>query len=178
MAPIHALASAIELLTRTVSSWFTGEEPRKDLSKLGFIAKFAEENAKRDDLLPSSTYLNKARFFGRYNNVFEFLGQLINPAIIGIDTGINCLYRALLAANASIQCLVNLVICKPRHAKDNLVDFGVNLSLSASLLVMTPVNAIVEAIALITRLGATWLNTCFQGDEQHHEELQVAHAIQ
>ena len=34
MAPIHALTSSLELLTRTISSWFTGQESVADLSIL------------------------------------------------------------------------------------------------------------------------------------------------
>jgi hypothetical protein len=174
MTPIHALISGITLLTRTIASWLRGEEPRDDLTKISLMEKFTLEN-KEPYLLLSADYFNKSRFFSPYKNVTKFLGQTIAPVATVVSSAFECLLHALGAISAAIKLLGNIVICKPRHALENARDLSVDISLTLSIALMTPINAIVETIAIVSRLGSTWVAACMRGDdEEMNQPLETA----
>ncbi|RUR11672.1 type IV secretion protein Dot [Legionella sp. km772] len=167
MAPINALTSSLELLTRTIASWFSGEEPIADLSPLSFSARSAQESEQYKTLLPSSSYFKGSRFFTPYQDALQCLGQLAAPVASGVSSGFSSLYQAAHAISAAINGLSNLVICKPRHALENVRDCSIHASLALSLAVMAPINALVEGLAFISRLGATWLSACIQPEVEN-----------
>ena len=183
MAPIHALSSALELLTRIISSWFTGEkEPTDDLSKLSLASRWLKESNDYTNLLPSSNYLNKSRFFSPYANAIECLEQLlVKPISTFAKSGLGALLRALVVVMDAIECIANLTIGKPRHAWDNLLDCGVHSSLSVSLAVMAVVNPLIEGIAFVSRLSSTWVSSCMQPEtevsDREDTDLDVAPAM-
>lgn len=166
MAPIHALTYSLELLTRTISSWFTEEESVADLSKLNYAAKSFEETQKYKSLLPSSNYFKGSRFFSPYQDALQCLGQLAAPATSGISSGLGSLYQAVYAVSSAISCIMNIAICKPKHALEDLRDCSIHTSISLSLALMAPVNALVECLAFISRLGSTWLSACIRPETE------------
>lgn len=166
MAPIHALTGSVELLTRIITSWFIGQEPQDDLSKLGLSAKINAESNHFNDLLPSSNYFRSSRFFSPYKNVTSFIEQLSSPVVTLFKTGYSSLNQAVNAVISALDGIANAIICKPRHALANLSDLGVHLSLSFVLAVMAPINALVESIAFISRLGSTWVDACIGTSEE------------
>ncbi len=166
MAPIQALTASVELLTRIITSWFTGQEPQDDLSKLGLFAKISAESDHYNHLLPSSTYFQSSRFFSPYKNVTSVIGQLSSPVVTLFKTGYASLDHAVNAVISALNGIANVIICKPRHALEDLNNIGVHLSLSFALAVMTPINALVESIAFISRLGSTWVDACIGTSEE------------
>ncbi|MDR3503360.1 MAG: type IV secretion protein Dot [Legionella sp.] len=173
MAPIHALTNAVELLTRLIASWFVGEEPRENLSQRGFIGKFSKEIDKHPTTLPSAAYFKSTRFFAPYNDAVNLIGQFFSPVVITVESGFDSLVHAAKAVTAAIDLITNIVICKPRHALEDVRDLGVHFSLSLSLAIMTPINAIAEGLAFITRLLSTWVNAC-RADEQENDYQRMA----
>ncbi|EHL30054.1 hypothetical protein [Legionella drancourtii] len=166
MAPIHALTDSVELLTRIITSWFIGKEPQDNLSKLGLPAKISAESNHYNHLLLSSTYFQESRFFSPYKDVTSFLGQLISPANAFIETGFSSLSQALKAVISALNGIANVIICKPKHALEDFSDLGVHLSLSFTLAVMTPINTLIESLALLSRLGSTWVDACLGTSEE------------
>lgn len=164
MAPINMLCSAIELVLRIASCWITGKEIEDDLSKENWFKKFAAEVKEIDHLLPSSNYFMN-RFFNRYKEVSEFLGGAFYTVGIPFETGFHSLYHALRAVENALNCIANVIIAKPLHAQERFSNTSVDLSLSISLAIMTPINAIVQGIEVMTRLGTTWVSACMEGEE-------------
>ena len=129
---------------------------------LNFAAKSSEEIQKNKSLLPSSTYFKSSRFFSPYQDALQCLEQLAAPAVSVFSSSLGSLYQAANAINSAISCLTNLAICKPRHALENLRDCSIHTSISLALIVMAPINALVESLAFISRLGTTWISACIQ----------------
>lgn len=165
MAPIHALTYSLELLTRTVSSWFTGQESLTSLSQTGFIDSWSKEYKIHEKRLPSADYFKGSRFFSSYNKGSDVLKQAVAPFDAFVDTGFGALACALEAVTNALRCVINLAICKPKHATENISYIGINLSLAVSLALMAPINALVEGIVLTSRLGSTWVKACVGEDE-------------
>jgi hypothetical protein len=165
MAPIHALTHSVELLTRLIASWLAGEEPREDLSQHGLIGKFSEELDMHPTTLPSTAYFKGARFFAPYKDALSLIDQLFSPVVITVDSGFSSLTQAVKGVAAAIDLITNIAICKPRHALEDIRDLGVHFSLSLGLAIMTPINALTESLAFITRLLSTWVDAC-RADEQ------------
>lgn len=169
MAPIHALTQSIEVITRTISSWFVGKENVENLSENGLLTEFVT-NVKpyqRAGKLFSANYFNKSRFFSTYEGAFDCLAQMASPITTIFTTGYYSLSEACSGVNSAIECLANLLICKPGHALENLRDLSVHFSLAIGLAVMTPINALVESIAFISRLGSTWVSACTSPEDKH-----------
>ncbi len=172
MAPIHAIVDSIRLLTRTVASWIA-DEPTYDLSSLGFVEKFMLDvkELTDDERLLSRDYFNKDRFFTAYPRVGDFFFGMGKPIFSPVVTVFESLYHADLALRDALVCIANLLIAKPRHAGEAARDFGVHLSLTVSLAVMAPINALIDAIAFVTRLGTTWHSAC-TADEENRSEVE------
>lgn len=166
MAPIHALTYSLELLTRTVSSWFTGQESLQTLSQVGFIGSLSKQYEGHGECLPSADYFKGSRFFSPYNKGQDVLKQAAAPIGAFVGTGFRSLTCALDAVVNALECIINVAICKPRHAAENISNVGINLSLAVSLALMAPINALVEGIAFVSRLGTTWVNACVGEGEQ------------
>jgi hypothetical protein len=161
MAPIHALSHSLELLTRMVTSWFIGSESTDDLSTQTFNENFLREWDKMGTFYPSSKYLYPAAsFFSPHENVGSFLNSLAAPPIMILSNGLISLGLALGAVGATIKCLSNLLICKPKHALECLSELGILTSLTIGMTAMLPINGIIASINAITRLGATWETAC------------------
>ncbi len=173
MAPIHALTNSIELLTRLMASWFVGQEPLETLSERGLGNKFSKEIDKHPTTLPSRAYFQSSRFFAPYKDATALIGQFFSPVAITFETSFDSLVRALKAVAEAIDLLTNIAICKPRHALQNARNLGINFSLSLGLAVMTPINALVESFAFVTRLLSTWVDAC-QADEQQSEYRRMS----
>lgn len=160
MAPINALVTTLELLTRIISSWFSGKESVEDLSKLDYKTQWTTEAEKYKRFLPSTTYFNRERFFSPYKNVFDCLGQLAAPIISPVQSSVGFLQQALTAIFFAIDGISNLVIGKPQHALQDFRYCSIHTSLSLSLAVMTAINPVIEAAAFLSRLGSTWFQAC------------------
>lgn len=172
MVPIHAIALSFELLTRTISSWFMGTEAMDDLTPLNFIGKVTEEITSFDDLLPSSTYLNHSRFFSPYPSAMECIQQFTSPMVIVVRSGYNLLSEAFAAMTSAIDGLSNVLICRPQHAIEHFHDCSVHIAITLGLAIMTPINALVEELAFISRLGTTWVSAC--ADNKSEEVTEQA----
>lgn len=167
MAPINMLCSAMQFMFNIASCWIAGKEITDDLSKKDWFKKFATDAGEVGHLLPSSKYFMN-RFFNKYKDVGSFLGTVFYTAGIPIETGCHSLYHALRAVENALNCIANVIIAKPLHAQECFRDTSVDLSLTISLAIMTPVNAMVQGIEVITRLGATWVSACMEGEEREY----------
>lgn len=167
MAPIHVLSASLELLTRTISSWFGPEEP--EVLSASVYAKYIEEVKELNKLAPfppfTNTYISGPKFFTPYKEIGKFFSGLISPIAVPLETGYHSLHQASKGVIAALNCMANLLICKPNHTYESANDVGVHLSLAVYLAVMTPVNMIVEAMAVITCLGTTWFSACTDSEE-------------
>jgi hypothetical protein len=172
MAPIHALTAAIELLTRTASSWFTGAEPQEQWNP-SLEERFAHEMKHFRSLLPTKNYLNSSKFFRSHENVTSFLSSVYSPVGTFLGSGLFSLDQAFKAVISAIDCLANLAICKPQHALDALGYVGIHTSLAIALALMAPVNALVYGIACITRLGSTWVSACLDSEEPEQPDMGI-----
>lgn len=175
MTPIHALAASFEVLTRTISSWFMGQEPIDDLTQFSFVETAANEIEEVEDLLPSSTYFKSSRFFSPYKDALDCIQQFASPIGTTTRTTHHILAKALAAIFSAINGLTDIVICKPKHALEDWRDCGIYTSIAFSLALMAPVNALVEELAFICRLGSTWISACATSDV---EEARREHAPQ
>lgn len=160
MAPIHALTASLEVLTRIISSWYA-KEPIEGLTRYNFSEQLTEEIGQYDEdivdiCLPSSNYFKRERFVKPINDYSSFFASVVNPIAQLLVCGAFSLYHALHAVKAAIHLIANLVIAKPRHAGESVRDIGVHASLALSFAVMAPINAVVEAIACVTRIISTW----------------------
>lgn len=171
MAPIHALTSSVELLTRTISSWFVSDEDFMGSSiKQLFTTEINDmKSLGGQAILPNQSYFNKDRFFKPYKSSGEFLWATAAPITTGLQTGAFSLLYTLVAVHSAIKCITNLVIYKPNHALEDLRKLGVYTTLAVSLALMTPINALVEGIAWITRLGTTWKEAIFHLQQEGNE---------
>ncbi|MFT4060199.1 MAG: type IV secretion protein Dot [Legionella sp.] len=172
MAPVRALTASIELLTRILSSWFIGKES-DDLSKMRLVDRFKKAYNSYGDLLPSSSYFQSSRFFSPYENVMDFLGQLFSPLTTELDSGFRSLGHAFKAVISALDAIANVIICKPRHALENVQNLSMHLSLSFALAIMAPINALVESIVFISRLGSTWIAACASPEERVNTSLRA-----
>ncbi|WP_019215340.1 hypothetical protein [Legionella tunisiensis] len=172
MAPINMLCSAIELVFKIASCWITGKEIEDDLSKKNWFKKFANEVTGLEHLLPSPKYFMN-RFFNKYKDVGDFLGGLFYTVGSPFETGFHSLYHALQAVKNALNCIANVIIAKPLHAQECFLDTSVDLSLSLSLAIMTPINACVQGIEVLTRLGTTWVSACMEGEDQDYSPRMV-----
>jgi hypothetical protein len=157
MAPIHALTAALEVLTRTILSWFS-EEPKAGLTELSFGETFKKQSENSTFLL-SSKNINRGRFFAPHKDVLSFLNSVATPLVSGIGSGFSSLSHAAQAVYLAIQLFANLVIAKPKHAGECARDFGVQATLAILLALMIPINVLVDFIAFITKLGSTWVDS-------------------
>lgn len=164
MAPINLLCSAMEFMFNIASCWIAGKEITDDLSKNSWFKKFATDAGEVEHLLPSSKYFMN-RFFNRYKDVGNFLGGVFYTAGMPIETGFHSLHHALRAVENALNCIANVIIARPLHAQECFRDASVDLSLTLSLAIMTPINALVQGIEVITRLGTTWVSACMEGEE-------------
>ena len=164
MAPIHALTYSVEILTRLVTSWFSEkatDNATNDASpNLTYEARFFNTYHLFNQFLPSATYIEENKFIDPHENVLSFLYSAAFPFILMGFNGFYALTEALLLMINATECLTNLLIAKPQEALVNVQDMGIDLSLSISLALMTPINGMVGAIAFITRLGSTWISAC------------------
>ncbi|CAM4498078.1 MAG: hypothetical protein LEGION0403_FIIPPAGN_01723 [Legionella sp.] len=172
MAPIHALTYSVELLTRLIASWFVGEEPRENLSNRGLIDKFSKEVNKHPTTLPSAAYFKSTKFFAPYEEAVDLIGQFFAPAGIAFQSGFSSLVQAARAIAAAINLITNIAICKPRHALEDTRNLSVRFSLSLSLAIMTPINALAEGLAFFSRLLSTWVDACGNDEKQEKGHQQ------
>ncbi|STX44439.1 Dot/Icm secretion system substrate [Legionella donaldsonii] len=164
MAPINLLCSAMEFMFNIASCWIAGKEITDDLSKKNWFKKFATDAGEVEHLLPSSKYFMN-RFFNSYKDVGNFLGGVFYTAGMPIETGFHSLHHALRAVENALNCIANVIIARPLHAQECFRDTSVDLSLTLSLAIMTPINALVQGIEVITRLGTTWVSACMEGED-------------
>ncbi|KTD79432.1 hypothetical protein [Legionella waltersii] len=166
MAPIHALTNAVELLTRTVSSWFRKSLPVESVESAenpSYLEQFAEQAGQYTrNMIPSASYFGASRFFLPYKDANKCLAQMASPFVMMGLTGFNSLYEAYSGVNSALECIANLLIGKPKEALKDLKDLSIHFTLAVSLAVMTPINFLVEGIAFLTRTGSTWYSACTQ----------------
>ncbi|KTD04136.1 hypothetical protein [Legionella feeleii] len=167
MAPINMLCSAMQFMFNIASCWIAGKEITDDLSKKDWFKKLATDAGEVGHLLPSSKYFMN-RFFNKYKDVGSFLGTVFYTAGIPIETGCHSLYHALRAVENALNCIANVIIAKPLHAQECFRDTSVDLSLTISLAIMTPINAMVQGIEVMTRLGTTWVSACMEGEDREY----------
>ncbi|WP_133135805.1 type IV secretion protein Dot [Legionella rowbothamii] len=175
MAPIHALTHLVELLTRLLASWLVGEEPREDLSKHGLIGKLSKEINKHPTTLPSAAYFKGTRFFAPYEDAVDLISQFFSPISITLESSFGSLVEAVKGVGAAIDLITNITICKPRHALEDVRDLGVHFSLSLGLAIMTPINAMAESLAFITRLLSTWVQACGANEQEDNYQRMTIH---
>lgn len=173
MAPIHVLTFPLEVLARTLTSWFVGEEPVEDLSRQTLFQKFSQIINEHPETLPSKVYFtgqgNNSRFFSPYQSAWAPIAQFVSPITIIFKSALHAITQALEAVLSTINLVTNLLICKPRHALEDLRDVTVGSSLAIALALMTPVNALVEAGVFVTRLGTTWVHACMDEPNSNPE---------
>jgi hypothetical protein len=164
MAPIHALTYTVELLTRTVSSWFNQILPVESLKleeNPSLLESFKNQAAQyTKNMLPSAQYFRAARFFTPYKDAVSCLAQMASPFVMPVLTAYSSLSEALSGVTSALECIASLLIAKPKDALNNLKDMSIHFSLAVSLAVMTPISFFVEGIAFLTRTGSTWYSAC------------------
>ena len=155
MAPVHVLAKSLEVLIRTISSWFSAE-PTTDLKGLGFGEKISKE----------SPAIKTPRFFTPHQDVVSFIGSVAAPFYQARSDGFYSLYHAVSAVKDAIDLIANIAIAKPQHAAQSLSDLGADLTLTLEFAMAAPIHALLHSIECITRLGATWGHAVMQNEAQ------------
>ena len=181
MAPVNLILGTITLLTRLVSTWFklpsiiASERLKAEPMDINsgqtapktFLEKLVNESSTqvKNDLLPSEKYINSAKFFTPIKSVTDLLGTVLSPVGMPIRGAVNSAVKGVQTAYELLICVSNLLICKPKHAGDSLRNAGAHLTLSLALAAMIPVNALIEALIVMTRLGSTWKAAITDGND-------------
>jgi|GEM_PF-5299827 len=176
MAPINALAYSATLFTRLVASWINNSRAtvsQEDLDSLD--RKF--HNAANE--LPSyvafgdETELASHGFFKPYQDLSELAQGVFSPILETTISAAVLIHQTLLATWSALSCVSNLLIGQLSLANDNLKDVGVHGSLMIGLATITPIQALITSISVITNIGATWHSACIDSENASPANLSL-----